>query len=103
MTLTTLDWSIVGFVLAEQHETAIIDNTNSTIFIEVTSGANLTSLSPTITEVPGALADPATGIAQDFSNPFDCQAISKIRRTIVPFVFNAVFFRAFCNRGIQGR
>ncbi|MCF8380704.1 MAG: DUF5018 domain-containing protein [Bacteroidales bacterium] len=61
--------NILTFVLAEQTGDAIIDAGAHTVAIEVATGTNLTNLSPTITLSEGATVSPASGVAQDFTNP----------------------------------
>lgn len=46
----------------------IINNTNSTIVMDVPSGTNLTSISPVISLTSGSTISPASGVAQNFSN-----------------------------------
>ena len=45
-----------------------IDEGSHTIAVTVSSGTNVTSLTPTVT-ITGAAVDPASGAAQDFTNP----------------------------------
>ncbi|MEO9871502.1 BspA family leucine-rich repeat surface protein [Ekhidna sp.] len=59
---------ILTFVLAEQAETAVINTTNHTVAIGVTSGTDVTTLTPTITLSEGATSDPANGATVNFSN-----------------------------------
>uniref|UniRef100_UPI00404B48DF BspA family leucine-rich repeat surface protein n=1 Tax=Fulvivirga sp. TaxID=1931237 RepID=UPI00404B48DF len=59
---------ITAFSFSEQASAAIIGS--GTIDIEVALGTDLSSLSPTFTVSSGATADPASGVAQDFSNSF---------------------------------
>lgn len=47
----------------------VINDTDGTIDVEVPEGTALTSLSPVITVSPGASVSPASGTAQDFTNP----------------------------------
>ena len=60
---------ILSFVLAEQTGPAVIDNINHTVDIEVGYGTDVSNLIPTITVSPNALISPASGVAQDFTNP----------------------------------
>ena len=60
---------ITAFSLAEQVSAATIGT--GTIDIEVTLGTDLSSLTPTFTVSTGATADPASGVAQDFSSAFN--------------------------------
>lgn len=59
---------ILTFELAEQTGAATIDGVAQTVQIEVANGTNVASLSPTITVSVGASIDPASGVAQDFTN-----------------------------------
>jgi hypothetical protein len=38
--------------------------------LQLPAGTDLTNLVPTFAISPGATADPASGVAQDFTNPF---------------------------------
>ncbi|WP_173076297.1 DUF5018 domain-containing protein [Tenuifilum thalassicum] len=60
---------IVGFELAEQTGPATIDNASHTVNIEVAYGTDVTSLTPTITVSKYATVSPASGVAQNFTNP----------------------------------
>lgn len=60
---------ILSFVLTEQTGAAVIDAVNHTITIEVAEGTDYTALSPTITISESATVAPASGAAQDFTNP----------------------------------
>lgn len=61
--------NIVSFVLAEQTATSTIDATAGTVAITVFAGTNVTALVPTIGVSPAATISPASGVAQDFTNP----------------------------------
>jgi predicted extracellular nuclease len=60
---------IVGFELAEQTGSANINSTSHTVDIEVVYGTDVTNLTPTITVSKRATVSPASGVAQDFTNP----------------------------------
>lgn len=60
---------ILGFNLAEQTGTALIDKTNHTVNIEVTPGTALTMLVPTISLSEGAVISPASQTVQNFTGP----------------------------------
>lgn len=60
--------NILEFVLAEQKGTAVINEVDHTVKIEVVEGTDLSSLTPTISVSSGATIDPNTGVAQDFSS-----------------------------------
>jgi lysophospholipase L1-like esterase len=64
---TEMDKKIIAFDLAEQVDSAFIDNINDSIKITVDSAANLTNLKPTITISSGTNISPASGTAVDFS------------------------------------
>ncbi len=59
---------ILTFELTESTGPADIDPAAGTVDIEVANGTDLTTLEPTITLSPGATIDPASGVAQDFTN-----------------------------------
>ncbi|MEQ8924617.1 MAG: BspA family leucine-rich repeat surface protein [Fulvivirga sp.] len=61
---------ITAFSFTEQAIDAIIDTENHTVVIDVVSGTDFTNLTPTFTVSDGATADPASGVAQDFSSAF---------------------------------
>lgn len=67
-TLST-EADITAFTLAEQYSIATIDATAKTVNIKVVTGTSLTSLIPTITISNGATISPASGVAQNFTNP----------------------------------
>lgn len=60
---------ILSFAFAEQTGPASINSPAASVTIEVAYGTNLTALDPTITVSNGASIDPASGVAQDFTNP----------------------------------
>ena len=60
---------ILSFVLGEESATAVIDSANGTVAVQVFTGTNVTALIPTITVSPIASISPASGVAQDFTNP----------------------------------
>lgn len=60
---------ILTFELAEQTAPATIDAGALTVDIEVGGATDVTALTPTITVSNGASISPATGVAQDFTNP----------------------------------
>lgn len=60
---------ILTFSLAEQTAAATIDATAHTVSVEVISGTAVTALVPTITVSNFATVSPASGVAQDFTNP----------------------------------
>lgn len=61
---------ITSFSFVEETAPATIDTAAKTIDIEVANGTNLSSIVPTFTVSTGANANPASGIAQDFSSTF---------------------------------
>lgn len=68
----SLGTDILTFSLPEQTATpVVIDNVNHTVNIEVASGTDLSSLTPSITVSPNATINPLSGTAQDFTLPFD--------------------------------
>ena len=60
---------IVSFYLAAQIGGATINTTNHTVSIEVESGTNVTSLTPTIGLSYGATINPTNGTARNFTSP----------------------------------
>lgn len=66
--LTGSEANIISFVLAEQTGNATIDVNLATVTIEVVNGTNLAFLTPTIEVSPNATINPASGVAQDFTN-----------------------------------
>jgi lysophospholipase L1-like esterase len=64
---TEMDKKIIAFVLAEQYDSALIDNINDTVEISVNSVADITNLKPKITISSGTSISPASGTAVDFS------------------------------------
>jgi hypothetical protein len=60
---------ILTFSFAEQTAPATINSLAASVSIEVAFGSNVTALVPTITVSNGASIDPASGVAQDFTNP----------------------------------
>ncbi len=60
---------ILSFELAEQTGPATIDAVNHTVTIEVVNGTSVTALTPTITISKGASISPASGVAQNYTNP----------------------------------
>ncbi len=60
---------ITGFSLAGQVGASAIDTQNHTVHITLPHGADVSALSPTITLSPGASVAPASGTAQNFTNP----------------------------------
>jgi hypothetical protein len=61
--------NIVIFSLTAQTGAATINSINQTVNIEVANGTSLTSLTPTISVSSGATINPASGVAQNFTNP----------------------------------
>ncbi len=61
------DATIDSFKLAEATGSAVIDDVNHTISIEVYYGTDLTSLTPSIKLSVGATVDPASGTPQSFT------------------------------------
>ncbi len=59
---------ILTFNFPEQTISSL-DNENHRVSIEVTSDADVTSLTPIITVDEGAIVSPSSGVAQDFSSP----------------------------------
>jgi hypothetical protein len=61
---------ILSFSFELQTGSAIINNEEGTVSIEVSPSAFVTTLIPTITVSPFAAIDPPSGVSQDFSDPF---------------------------------
>jgi len=60
---------ILTFTLTEQTGTAIINNTNHTISIEIENAADVTNQVPAITLSSEATISPVSGLTQNFTNP----------------------------------
>ena len=60
--------NILSFILMEQTGEADINRSAHIVNIEVTNGTDLSSLTPIITVSTGATINPASGVAQDFTN-----------------------------------
>ncbi len=60
---------ITGFSIPNVMESTLIDDTDHTVSIVLPYGTDVTSLSPEITVSAGATVSPASGVAQDFTNP----------------------------------
>jgi hypothetical protein len=69
VTVLSNDALITGFDLAEKTGAATIDDTAGTIAITVANGTSPLALVPTITKSTGATMTPASGVAQDFTDP----------------------------------
>ena len=61
---------ILSFVINGQY-LGVINQTAHTISVQVPAGTNLKALTPTVTTTEGATLTPASGVAQDFTNPVD--------------------------------
>lgn len=62
---------ILTFTLAEQTGAATINDVAHTVEIEVAKGTDVTALVPTITVSKYATINPASNVAQNFTNPVD--------------------------------
>ena len=60
---------ITGFTIPNELLWTTIDNTTNTITLTMPYLTNLTSLTPTITTSTGGSVSPASGVAQNFTNP----------------------------------
>lgn len=60
---------IVAYSFVEQTGLATIDSVAHTVAIEVAAGTDVTDLVPTIVVSPDATIVPASGVADDFTNP----------------------------------
>jgi methionine-rich copper-binding protein CopC len=60
--------SIVSFTINGQEESTI-DETGETVTVVMPDGTDVTSLSPAVEVSPGAIVNPESGVAQDFTNP----------------------------------
>ena len=58
---------ITGFEIGEA--AGVIDESDHTIAVEVPNGTDVTALTPTITVSTGASVSPASGTAEDFTDP----------------------------------
>ena len=81
--LTTRDWTvtvtvasapsadadILTFSIPDQTGDAVIDTDNHTVSVEMPYKTDITALIPAIEVSAGATVDPASGVAQDFTNP----------------------------------
>ena len=63
-----VETDITAFSFPAQTGVAVIDGTAHTVAVGVSPGTTLTSLVPTIAVSSGATINPASGMAQDFSN-----------------------------------
>ena len=77
--------NILTFSFAEQSGSAIIDNVNHTVNIQVVAGTNRNSLVPTITTSEFATITPASGVAQDFTTPFTYNVQAQDVSVIIPW------------------
>ncbi|NLI87265.1 MAG: DUF5018 domain-containing protein, partial [Bacteroidales bacterium] len=59
---------ILSFNIPSQ-VSSVIDAQGATVSVVMPAGTNVTSLTPTITVSAGATINPASGVAQDFTNP----------------------------------
>jgi hypothetical protein len=66
----SVETEILSFSLAEETGPAEIDKTAHTIDIEVVTGTDLESLSPTFSVSTGATSAPSSGTASDYSTEF---------------------------------
>ena len=62
---------ILNFIVDGQMGNAVINSGNATVTIQVGVGVDVTNLIPQITISLGATIDPASGVAQDFSEPVE--------------------------------
>ena len=60
---------ILSFTVEGQASEEVINSQNATVVLRVMPGTDLTALVPQITISLGATIDPASGVAQDFSQP----------------------------------
>ncbi|HNS30861.1 MAG TPA: Ig-like domain-containing protein, partial [Tenuifilaceae bacterium] len=60
---------ILSFAVEGQASEEVINSQNATVTLQVMPGTDLTALAPQITISLGATIDPASGVAQDFSQP----------------------------------
>ncbi len=60
---------IIGFAFPEISVSAQIDKVGKTVYARVPEGTDVTNLAPEITVSEGATVSPASGEAQDFTNP----------------------------------
>lgn len=63
--------NIITFTFPQQTDDATINVNDRRVDIEVAYGTSLTSLTPTITVSPNATINPLSGVAQNFSAPFN--------------------------------
>jgi len=78
---TTLNWTVTVNVAAASSEkdiltftipsqvSSVVDAVNATVAVVMPIGTDVTNLTPTITVSPYATISPASGVAQDFTNP----------------------------------
>ena len=67
---SNVETDMLTFSIPEQTSAATIDATAHTIHVEVLYGTDMSNLVPTFSVSAGAIASPASGIAQDFSSGF---------------------------------
>ncbi|HUW07090.1 MAG TPA: Ig-like domain-containing protein, partial [Williamwhitmania sp.] len=80
---------ITGFTLASVDGT--IDAPNHTVSVVLPYGTDVTALVPTITLSAGATVDPASGVAQDFTNPVTYTVTAEDGVTTMPWMVTVTF------------
>ncbi len=69
--------AITGFSMDHQVELAVIDPFKHTVLVKVSHDADLTNLTPALALSEDATVLPASGVKQDFTNPFTYTVMSK--------------------------
>ena len=70
--------------------TGIIDQDNRTITLYVPNSLDIANLVPTITYSDGATITPATGVAQDFTNPVTYEVVNNSAKSTYTVTVNAI-------------
>ncbi len=86
---------ITGFSFASPSATGTINETNHTIEVIVPAGTNVASLTPTISISADASVNPASGVAQDFTNPVT-YTVTAEDETTQDYVVTVSIFSAYC-------
>lgn len=81
--------SILSFVVEDPACEGVINEEEKTVMLTFPEGTDLTHLVPTIVVSLGATVDPASGVAQDFSNPV-VYTVTAMNGTSVEYTVTAI-------------
>ena len=81
--------SILSFVVEDPACEGVINEEEKTVMLTFPEGTDLTHLVPTIVVSLGATVDPASGVAQDFSNPV-VYTVTAMNGTTVEYTVTAI-------------